>query len=440
MDTFSDTPTPAAPDSEAAVADLLGLTATGTSTTPAMSTEPHMRAPAVPIFDPRPPAPSGTGEPAASPVATVAGRPRIERLLASMVRHDGSDLHLVVGQPPFCRIAGELLPVAGENELDAAGLDELLREVVSPEKWSEFLTCNDLDTSYEMRTSDGAAVSSRFRLNYFTAGSEHAAVFRVIPSTIPSLDDLGVLPVIRELSTLPRGMVLFCGPTGSGKSSTAAGLLREINETRTERIITLEDPVEFKHPSKKSLISHREVGADVASFAEGLRRVRREDPDVIYIGEMRDTETLEAGIEAADTGHFVISTLHTNSAPETISRIVNSFPPGRQEQIRVTLASCLRAVVCQVLVPSVSAPRGRVLASEVMVVTPAIAHGIRENDIPAITNALSDTSAGSVSLDAHLAELVRSNQVTRLEATKKASSPTALDRILGAAPTTRRIL
>lgn len=367
--------------------------------------------------------------PTAPVAANAADRPEIERLLVGLVHNGGSDMHLYHGEMPRYRMNGGLLPVGGEEPLEDAEILRMLEEIVRPEQWSQFLAEGDLDTAYQMRQSDGAALTVRFRVNVFRAMGHVGCVFRVIPTQIKTLDELGIPPQVKKLATKPRGLVLVCGPTGSGKSTTLAGLVDLINTTRSERIFTFEDPIEFTHSSKKCLVSHREIGTDTPTFAEGLRRVRREDPDIILIGEMRDYETIDAAIEAADTGHLVLATLHTNSAAETISRIINSFPAERQEQVRVTLASVLVSVVVQVLVPATNG--GRVVATEIMMVTDGIRNSIRENDIPAIRNALTDTQHGSIALDAHLAELFRSQQVTKREALKKASSPDSLERYLG---------
>lgn len=365
------------------------------------------------------------------PMATTAGRPALERFLAGLVGRGGSDLHLTHGEVPRFRVAGALLPVGGEAVITDQDLESLLSEALSERAWAEFLANGDLDTAYQMDFAQGSTLTSRFRINVARSMGHIAVVARVIPTKIVGLDDLGILPQVKGLATLPRGLVLVCGPTGSGKSTTLAGLIDLINTTRTERIWTFEDPIEFVHTSKKCLINHREIGEDTPSFVEGMRRVRREDPDIILVGEMRDYETIDAAIEAADTGHLVLATLHTNSAPETISRIINSFPSERQAQVRITLSSVLMSVVCQTLVPSPKAARGRVVASEIMMVTPAIRSNIRENDIPAIANALKDQTTGSISLDAHLAALVREEQITRNEANKKATSKEALERLLG---------
>jgi twitching motility protein PilT len=358
-------------------------------------------------------------------------RPAIERLLAGLVNSGGSDLHLAHGQPPRFRGSGALLPVPGEEVLVSSQIEDMCREFLHARAWEEFERNNDLDSSYSMSKEDGAAVTSRFRVNVFRSMGSTGVVARVIPTKIVTMDQLGLPNQLKRLATLPRGLVLFCGPTGSGKSTSMAALVDLINETREERIFTLEDPIEFVHSSKRCLISHREIGEDTPSFEEGLRRVRRQDPDVILVGEMRDYETIASAIEAADTGHLVIATLHTNSAPETISRIINQFPAAQQEQVRVTLASTLQAVVCQTLVPAPKTERGRVLAAEIMFINGAIRNNIRENDIPAIVGALVDRSNGNQSLDAHLADLYRAGLITKKEAIKKASSPAALEQMLG---------
>lgn len=368
---------------------------------------------------------------ASAAVEVGSDRPKIERYLASMVINGSSDLHLVAGEVPRTRDAGKLLPMAGESALTGREIEALIREICSDLAWKEYSETHDVDTAYAMSTDTGAKVTSRFRVNAFQSMGTPGAVIRVIPTKIVTLDDLGLLPQIRKLAQLPRGLVLFCGPTGSGKSTSMAALVNEMNETRYERIFTLEDPIEFVHQSKNCLISHREIGEDTASFEEGLRRVRREDPDIILVGEMRDYETIASAIEAADTGHLVIATLHTNSAPETISRIINQFPAAQQDQVRTTLASTLKAVICQTLVPSPKSPRGRVLANEVMFVNSAVANLIRENDIPAIFGALVDRSGGNMSLDAHLAVLFQQGQITKKEALKKASSARAFNNALG---------
>lgn len=392
---------------------------------------------AVPIVDPR-----GEYAPAdeddfarpfqpETPLTLPPGRPEIERLLAGLVHADGSDLHMTHGEIPRYRVHGELLPVGGEQVVVTAQIEQMLSAVVPEDLWREYLATGDADFAYAMSRDEGAAITARFRVNLSRSMGEAGVVFRYIPSKIVGLDELGILPFVKTLASRKRGLVLICGPTGSGKSTTLAGLVDLINQTRADRIWTLEDPIEFVHTSKKALINHREVGRDTASFVDGLKFVRRQDPDIILVGEMRDYETIAAAIEAADTGHLVLSTLHTTSAPETINRIINVFPAERQSQIKATLAESLIAVICQQLVPSKTSPRGRVVAQEIMVVTPAVANNIRKSDIPAIRDALTDRDTGSISRDAHLHELVMSHKITRADALAAASEPEALKRQMG---------
>jgi twitching motility protein PilT len=368
---------------------------------------------------------------APDPIIQIPGRNRIEGYLTWMVANNGSDLHISAGEIPRCRIFGSLRQIKGAPRLTQDDMETLVAEVLTDKQALVFAQTNETDTAYAMNEADGATLTSRFRVNVFVSMDTFGMVCRVIPTRIKTLDELGILPQIKKLAQLPRGLVLVTGPTGSGKSTTMAALIDLINTTREESIFTFEDPIEFTHTSKKALIKHREVGTDTESFPAGLKAVRREDPDIILIGEMRDNETIKAAIEAADTGHYVLATLHTSSAYETVGRIINTFPEAEQNQIRVTLASILKAVICQTLVPSASAEMGRVVASEVMMVSPGIQNNIRENDLPAIRNALSDETQGSISLDSHLARLIQEGKITKREALKKASSAKNLNRQLG---------
>lgn len=366
-----------------------------------------------------------------NPVAEVDGRPHIESYLTWMVDNNGSDLHLVEGEVPRCRIFGALKPIPHAPVETKEHVEVLVAELLTDRQAQIFAESNEMDSAYSMSEDDGASLTSRFRVNVFVSMDRMGVVARVIPTRIKTLDELGILPQIKGLSKLPRGLVLVTGPTGSGKSTTLAGIVDLINISREERLFTFEDPIEFTHTSKRCMISHREVGTDTMSFPAGLKAVRREDPDIILIGEMRDNETIKAAIEAADTGHLVLATLHTSSAYETVGRIINTFPEEEQNQVRVTLASVLKAVVCQTLVPSSTSEMGRVVASEVMMVTPGIQNNIRENDLPAIRNALSDQTHGSIGLDAHLAQLIREGKITKREALKKCTDPKNLNRQLG---------
>ena len=365
------------------------------------------------------------------PLVRVPGRPAIERLLTGLVLNDASDLHLVANQPPWFRIAGDIKPVAGERPVSEEDIALMLEESMSPVAWDKFLTHNGTDTSYRMHTDTGAAVDAGFRVNILRELGRVGAVIRVIPSRVPTADDLNLLPQIRKLAYLRKGLVMFVGETGSGKSTSQAAILDEVNTNLRKRIFTLEDPVEFVHTHKKSLISHREIGHDAATFEDALREVRREDPDVILVGEMRDYTSIAATLEAANTGHLVFATLHANSAPDAILRIVDQFPGDQQNQIRTSLAANLRSVVAQVLVPSPVAPRGRVLANEVLMVNAAVSANIKKNDISAIRGTMTDRSNGNITFDVHLAELIRASQITKSEALKFATTPETLEAQLG---------
>nr|WP_269467435.1 type IV pilus twitching motility protein PilT [Anoxybacter fermentans] len=284
-----------------------------------------------------------------------------------------SDLHLTVNSPPIVRINGDLQPLARyESVLSYKQLIEIAKYLMSEEQYREFEEKGEYDFSYSLESV------GRFRVNaYFQRGTVSLAL-RVIPNKIPSIDDLGLPLVIKELAMKKNGLILCTGPTGSGKSTTLASMLDLINCTRTCHIITLEDPIEYLHTHKKSLIHQREIGADTQSFASGLRAALRQDPDVILVGEMRDLETISIALEAAETGHLVLATLHTNNAPGAIDRIIDVFPPNQQQQIRIQLATVIQGVIAQQLVKRVDR-RGRVAAVEVMVATPAIRNLIREN-------------------------------------------------------------
>lgn len=294
----------------------------------------------------------------------------ITTLLRRVVDMDASDLHLTVGVPPYVRVKGELQPLAEFPVLTVDHLEALL-DVVLPDKFRQrFDDTGDVDRSF------GVAGVGRFRLNAFRQRGSAAFCFRVIKPEVPSLDTLGLPPVITELCSLRDGLVLVTGPTGSGKSTTLAAMVDHMNRERSAVIITLEDPIEYLHKHNKCIINQREVGSDTVSFAASLRAALREDPDVIMVGEMRDNETVETALRAAETGHLVLSTLHTRGAAGTIERIVDSFPPHRQAQVRMQLGGSLRAVIWQQLVPTVD---GRIVAAcEVLVATPAIRNLIRE--------------------------------------------------------------
>jgi twitching motility protein PilT len=296
--------------------------------------------------------------------------------------------------------------------------------LLSAEQLERFTRTLELDFSFTM------ANQARFRVNLYRQRGVLGAAFRVIPSEIPTLAALGVSDVVRDFTQLPRGLVLVTGPTGSGKSTTLASLIEVINESRAVHIMTVEDPIEFAHEPKMAMISQREVGTDTLSFSSALRHVLRQDPDVILIGELRDHDTISAALTAAETGHLVFATLHTQDAPQTIDRIVDVFPANQQNQVRIQLAMTLKGIVSQVLLPRVGS--GRVLATEVLLVTPAVENLIRENKIFQIPSVLASGRAlGMNSLDQSLANLVHDRSVAVNSAYEVARSRDELTRLLG---------
>jgi twitching motility protein PilT len=273
----------------------------------------------------------------------------------------------------------------------------------------------------------------RFRVNVYRQRESLGAAFRVIPAEIKPLDALGIPPAVSRFAGLPRGLVLVTGPTGSGKSTTLAGLIDLANSTRSDHIMTVEDPIEFLHRHKSCLVNQREVGEDTHSFASALKHVLRQDPDIILVGELRDLETISVALTAAETGHLVFATLHTQDAAQTIDRVVDVFPTEQQEQIRAQLAATLQGVVCQTLCKTADG-RGRVVATEVLMATPAIRNLVREGKTHQIYSAMQAGAAhGMHTLDQHLADLVRRGRVTRAEALSKANSPEDFSRLVGGA-------
>ena len=295
---------------------------------------------------------------------------QIDAFFKLMNDQGASDLHLMAGQQPVLRVMGELERVK-YKELDNDGLKAMLYEIAPEEKVKVFEETGDVDFAYEI---PGLA---RYRANFFEQKNGVGAVFREIPSTILTCEQLGLPPVVQKLASLPRGLVLVTGPTGSGKSTTLAAIIDEANKTRKDHIITVEDPIEFVHKSAKAIVNHREVGLHTRSFASALRGALREDPDIILVGEMRDLETISLAIEAAATGHLVFGTLHTSSAAKTVDRIIEVFPTNQQEQIRNTLSDGLRAVVAQNLFKRID-KKGRCAALEIMIATAAVRNLIRE--------------------------------------------------------------
>jgi twitching motility protein PilT len=292
-------------------------------------------------------------------------------LMETAVKEKASDLHLTVGRPPMIRIYGELIPISGQEILSNNLIVELITPILDESRKQVLLRTGQVDFSY------GLPKVARFRVNVFRQRGAFSTVMRTIPTEIPLLDTLGVPEVVKTFCEKSRGLVLVTGPTGSGKTTTLAALLDLVNENRNCHILTLEDPIEYLHRHKLSIINQREIGTDTDSFASGLRAALREDPDVILVGEMRDLETIQIALTAAETGHLVFATLHTNDVMQTIDRVIDVFPPHQQTQIRMQLALTIQGIIAQQLIPRIDRP-GRVLATEVLVVTSAARNVIRE--------------------------------------------------------------
>jgi len=336
----------------------------------------------------------------------------IDRLLLLMLEKKASDLHVTTASVPLLRVDGEMGPIAGEAEFTSESMQAMLMPIVPPRNREEFDKTHDSDFAYEL---PGRA---RFRVNIFQDLHGTGAVFRVIPSKILTVDDLGLPKDLLTLCHLPKGLVLVTGPTGSGKSTTLAALIDYINRTRNAHVITIEDPVEFVHPNKKCLINQRQVGEHTDSFKRALRAALREDPDIVLLGEMRDLETVSIAIETAETGHLVFGTLHTSSAPSTIDRIIDQYPPEQQNQIRVMLSSSLKGVISQMLCKKIGG--GRVAALEVMFSVPAIANLIRESKIFQIPSIMqTGRKLGMQLMNDALVKHVKDGNITAEEALSK---------------------
>ena len=335
---------------------------------------------------------------------------------------DGSDLHVTVGAPPSIRVSGSLRPLDNANRWMRDKVRSALYSLLTPAQRGQFERELELDFAY---TANGA----RFRVNYYQQRSSIGGAFRLIPREIKQLKDLGVPEAVGRFAAMPRGLVLVTGPTGSGKSTTLAALIDQVNRTRADHIVTVEDPIEFLHRHQKSLVNQREVGSDTHSFAAALKHVLRQDPDVILIGELRDLETISVALTAAETGHLVFATLHTQSAAQTIDRIIDVFPSHQQSQVRSQLAATLQGVVCQTLVKRVDG--GRVVATEVLFANSAIANLIREGKTYQISSAMqAGRDQGMHSMDQHLADLVNSGLITRKSAEDKAQDVNSLGQLI----------
>ena len=345
-------------------------------------------------------------------------------VLLHVIDHKASDLHLTAGSPPMIRQRGAL------NALDYPKMSpQQVREVVYS------ILTNDqrqrLETDWQIDFAYSIPGKARFRVNAFFQRDSIAAAFRLIPSEMPSLDSLGVPAVLREFTKKPRGFVLVTGPTGSGKSTTLAAMLDVINKERREHIMTIEDPIEFLHRHQNCIVNQRELGADAQSFGLGLKAALRQDPDVILVGEMRDLETISTALTAAETGHLVFATLHTQDTAQTVDRIVDVFPPEQQHQVRTQLSVALEGIVTQQLLPTADG-LGRVAACEVLVPTPAVRNLIREGKTHQIASVLQTGSThGMQTMDAAMADLVRKGKITRELAEQRSSTPEELRRLMG---------
>jgi twitching motility protein PilT len=352
----------------------------------------------------------------------------LDELLELCLDVKGSDLHLTAGAPPTVRIDGVLHPIPGYGNLHGDMIERIVFAVLNDRKIAAFNNELELDTSYAIPGK------SRFRMNVFRQRGAIGAVLRTIPFDIPTFASLHMPAIIESFAHLPRGLVLVTGPTGSGKSTTLAALLDIINRTKAVHILSVEDPIEFLYSHKMAIVNQREVGEDTKTFASALKRALREDPDVILVGEMRDLETIQMALTAAETGHLVFATLHTQSAPTTVDRIVDVFPPDQQGQVRVMLATTLQAVVTQQLLPSADG-HGRAAAVEVLIATPAVRNLIRERKGYQLASQMqAGAKYGMVTMDQNLAELVRDKRITLETALERAASPDDLRSLLGIKP------
>lgn len=340
----------------------------------------------------------------------------IDDLLRLVVERGASDLHLAVGVPPILRVDGQLMPTNYEK-LSPRDSQRLVYDILTDEQIQRFEANLELDFSYAV------AKLSRFRVNCFRDKGTVAVAFRVIPARIPTIRELGLPTILEDLTRRPRGLILVTGPTGSGKSTSLAAMVNQINTERSTHIITIEDPIEYLHTHKFSIVNQRELGLDTKSFGNALRAALREDPDVVLVGEMRDLDTISTAITCAETGHLVLATLHTNNAPQTVDRMVDVFPPAQQEQIRFMLSNNLEAVLCQQLLPRAGMP-GRVCAMEVMVASPAIRNLIREAKAHQLTSVIQTSSnLGMQTMDQSLKALYQQGQVSYEEALTRAMNP-----------------
>lgn len=355
----------------------------------------------------------------------ATAQPRIEVLLEEVIKRKASDLHIQVGLPPMLRVDGSLTPITGAEILTEENVESLVFAVLDEDQKQILLKDKEFDFSFAFGDL------GRFRVNAFHERGNMAAAMRLIPNEIASIEQLGLPPIIAKFADYPRGLVLVTGPTGSGKSTTLAAIIHKINNDRPSHIITIEDPIEFTHKSKKSVIVQREVHYDTYSFSAALRSSLREDPDVVLIGEMRDLETIAAAITIAETGHLVLATLHTNSASQSVDRMIDVFPPHQQPQIRAQLSNILMAICSQRLIPSIGG--GRIASAEILIATPAVRNIIREGKSHQL-EAVIQTGAeyGMQSMDKTLVGLIHNGTITYEEARNYAIDIDELDRLMRA--------
>jgi twitching motility protein PilT len=353
----------------------------------------------------------------------MTAQPRIEILLEEVIKKKASDLHIQVGLPPMLRVDGALLPVSGAEVLTEEAVEGLVFAILDEDQKQILLKDKEFDFSFAFGDL------GRFRVNAFHERGNMAAALRLIPNELLTIEQLGLPPIVNKFADYPRGLVLVTGPTGSGKSTTLAAIIHKINLERAAHIITIEDPIEFTHKSKKSVIVQREVHYDTYSFSAALRSSLREDPDVVLIGEMRDLETIAAAITIAETGHLVLATLHTNSAAQSVDRMIDVFPPHQQPQIRAQLSNILMAIASQRLIPAIGG--GRIAAAEILVATPAVRNIIREGKSHQL-EAVIQTGAefGMQSMDKTLVTLIHNGTISYDEARNYAVDLDELDRLM----------
>lgn len=353
----------------------------------------------------------------------------IDKILRLLIENNGSDVHLMVGLSPIIRVDGELSKLPSFPLLTREDVENLVFKLLTPEQKELLLANKELDFSFGFGQTQFADLG-RFRVNAYYQRSNLSAAFRFLPPIIRTIEQLNLPKIIHTFATLKQGFILCCGPTGHGKSTTLAAVINEINQSRSVHILTIEDPIEYTYPNGKSIISQREMGMDTYSWALALRSALREDPDVVFVGEMRDPETMAAAITLAETGHLVFSTLHTNSASQSIDRVVDSFPSYQQGQIRLQLASTLKGIISQRLLPKIGG--GRIPAVEILIGTPAVSSNIREAKTHLIDSVIQTSQdVGMITLESSLAQLMLSGDITLETGQAYAMHPDELLRIAG---------